>query len=952
MRETIRMGENQNINENNNTIRIEDIQKTIRVDKDEKDIQNTIRMDNEDNKTIRIDSTQTLRIGDNQNIKTEEITNRKKTFLDYEITNYLDEKIGGEAESYIIKYNGSLAFAKFYKPNVKVNLDILNKIQRLSDEYDYFPKIYEIGKKENRVYEIQEYLDGGILRERLEKEKDNIKKSIKDFIKRVSEALHILHKEGIIHRDLKPENILYRGDKPVLTDFGATTFLDKELSRKATGIVGTNMYMAPEAVIMDFKTKKSIIGKEVDWWALGIIILEILDKNPFEGIDNASINYLIAKKPIPIQKKLDKEYQLLLKGLLTKDEKKRWGYKEITEWLEGKTPEIYFEESIHEEFEFEFLGNRYSPEELAAELIKKENFDNAVRYFDKEFFSEAKIKDEQNPYRAQLLDLFDLETPEEKVIFFSYTILKENNYEIPFSLYGIKITENYIISLFQKYVLKEDLNGIDKKIINLMEKGIFKKLINVYEKIYNKETLKIKKFLPQKLNRKKAQKLLNICSNYFDGNYELLKLLLKYIQIPSDCAVELLSNNKLYEIIKNNKLNKNSDAFIKGLVANGYIEDVKNLIKQPNKEYLKTAFEYNQINIAYYLLNLGTNPNIVFINKDYKGKLTPLIYAVCNNDIKFVKKLLDKGADPNFVPNRQNSPLIEAVLNENKEIINLLLKYNADINLISGRTFLRTPLHGAVVKENKEIIELLLEHNADPNIKSKGKLSRTPLQDAVSQGNKDIIKLLLKYNADVNAIGVGNNKGEEWTPLFQAVIKENKEIVELLLKHNADPDIRTKNLLRTPLHEAVIREKEEIVKLLLKYKADPNIAQKDGLTPIYSAVSNKNYKIIKLLINNGTKIDLNTVKYVQKSNDKKLKKAVFNKVINKTRIKNIIQFILVLFISIIVFYKVVLIHYYNKRQFVILNSIYKSIPISFRPVIVSMLPKKIQHNLLVLRRKR
>jgi ankyrin repeat protein len=257
-----------------------------------------------------------------------------------------------------------------------------------------------------------------------------------------------------------------------------------------------------------------------------------------------------------------------------------------------------------------------------------------------------------------------------------------------------------------------------------------------------------------------------------------------------------------------------------------------------------------------------------------------------------------------------------------------------------------------VVKENKEIIELLLKHNADPNIKSKGKLSRTPLQDAVSQGNKDIIKLLLKYNADVNAIGVGNNKGEEWTPLFQAVIKENKEIVELLLKHNADPDIRTKNLLRTPLHEAVIREKEEIVKLLLKYKADPNIAQKDGLTPIYSAVSNKNYKIIKLLINNGTKIDLNTVKYVQKSNDKKLKKAVFNKVINKTRIKNIIQFILVLFISIIVFYKVVLIHYYNKRQFVILNSIYKSIPISFRPVIVSMLPKKIQHNLLVLRRKR
>jgi ankyrin repeat protein len=950
------------------------------------------------------DSNKTLRIDDDSN-KTLDVTNKKTTFLNYKITNYLEDKIGGEAEAYIIKYNNLIAFAKFYKPNVKVNLNILNKIKRLADQYDYFPKIYEIGKKENRVYEIQEYLNGGSLREKLNEEKNTVKNNIKKFIKRVAEALNILHKEGIIHRDLKPENILYRKDDPVLTDFGATTFLDQELSRKATGIVGTNMYMAPEAVIVDFKTKKSIIGKEVDWWALGIIILEILNKNPFEGIDSASINYLIAKKPIPIPEELDEKYKLLLKGLLTKDEKKRWSYEQVKEWLEGKSPEVYFEEKIEEEFDFEFKGAKYTPEQLATQIITKENFDDAVKYFDKGFFSEAKIKDEKNPYRAQLLDLFDLKTSEEKVIFFSYTILKANNHETPFSLYGIEITDKDIINILQKYVTAEYLNETEKKIINSMEEGIFKKSIDIYEKIYNKKVLKIKDFLPYNLNLENTQELLNICNNYFNENIELIKILLKYIQIPSNCAIELLSNNELYKIIKNNELNLKSKAYIKGLIVNGYINDVKELVKALNDEYLKTALKYDQIEIAKYLLDLGTNPNIIFVNKNYKNQLTPLIYSIANNDTEFTKKLLDKGADPNLVPAQQNAPLMQAVVNNNKEIINLLLEYNADINLISGINIPRTALHEAVSINNKEIAELLLKNNADPNIKSCDNFPKTPLFTAVENENKEIIELLLKYNANPNIMCTINENGYEWTPLFEATIRENKEIIELLLKYKANPNIKCNNNLsrtplheivirnnleiaelllkhkadpniisitnengeeRTPLHSAIIAQNKEMVELLLKYNADPNIESNTGLTPLYSAVINENYEIIKLLLKYGVKIDFETAKYIQ-NNNKKLEKLFFEKTIKKTRIKNIIQGTLIIFISLILFYRILLVHYYHhpnslfeKNQFkeVLLNPdiidnpkfyifgiIYNSIPPILKPIIINTIPKKIKKDI-------
>lgn len=90
-------------------------------------------------------------------------------------------------------------------------------------------------------------------------------------------ALEGLHNLNIVHRDLKPENIMIDNSGHIfLTDFG----LSKEVeatdgeTKGITDSYSTLLYSAPE---MFGETLN--YGKAVDWWALGIIIYEMLTPN-------------------------------------------------------------------------------------------------------------------------------------------------------------------------------------------------------------------------------------------------------------------------------------------------------------------------------------------------------------------------------------------------------------------------------------------------------------------------------------------------------------------------------------------------------------------------------------------------------------------------------------------------------------------------------------------------
>ncbi|XP_019865582.2 ribosomal protein S6 kinase beta-2 isoform X2 [Aethina tumida] len=131
-----------------------------------------------------------------------------------------------------------------------------------------------------KLYLILEYLSGGELFMRLEREGVFLEDSACFYLAEITLALEHLHQQGIIYRDLKPENILLDGQGHIkLTDFG----LCKEHIRE--GILthtfcGTIEYMAPEILTRHGH------GKEVDWWSLGALLYDMLTGAPPFTADN------------------------------------------------------------------------------------------------------------------------------------------------------------------------------------------------------------------------------------------------------------------------------------------------------------------------------------------------------------------------------------------------------------------------------------------------------------------------------------------------------------------------------------------------------------------------------------------------------------------------------------------------------------------------------------------
>lgn len=130
--------------------------------------------------------------------------------------------------------------------------------------------IHDIGECLNQYYMIMEYVEGGMLKDRIRTGLSP--KQAVNILRQIASALGHAHRQGFIHRDIKPANILFRDDdNAVLSDFGIAKACEDSVQLTATGLaVGTLLYMSPEQA-----QGRTLDGRS-DLYSLGLVFYEML----------------------------------------------------------------------------------------------------------------------------------------------------------------------------------------------------------------------------------------------------------------------------------------------------------------------------------------------------------------------------------------------------------------------------------------------------------------------------------------------------------------------------------------------------------------------------------------------------------------------------------------------------------------------------------------------------
>nr|AML77037.1 putative LOV domain-containing protein [Valeriana officinalis] len=223
-------------------------------------------------------------------------------------------------------------------------------------DHPFLPALYASFQTKTHVCLITDYCPGGELFLLLDRQPTKVLKedAVRFFAAEVVIALEYLHCQGIIYRDLKPENVLIQSNGHVaLTDFDLSCLTsckpqllipemnDKkkknqksqqtnpvfmaEPMRASNSFVGTEEYIAPEIITGAGHTSA------VDWWALGILLFEMLyGYTPFRGKTRQRTFANILQKDLKFPRSIQVSLQgkQLMYRLLHRDPKNRLGARE------------------------------------------------------------------------------------------------------------------------------------------------------------------------------------------------------------------------------------------------------------------------------------------------------------------------------------------------------------------------------------------------------------------------------------------------------------------------------------------------------------------------------------------------------------------------------------------------------------------------------------------------
>lgn len=225
---------------------------------------------------------------------------------------------GGFGEVYYATSDAGKEVAlKLIRRNLDVELRGVG--QCLNIKHPNLLALYDIKRDElGDSWVVMEYVAGECLEDVLQQHPQGMPpEAAMHWFYGVCAGVAALHDRGIVHRDLKPGNIFCDEGLVKVGDYGLSKFISASRRSGQTESVGTVHYMAPEV-------GHGRYGKEIDIYALGIILYEMLTgRVPFDGesVGEVLIKHLTAE---PDLSQLAEPYRTAIARALAKDPAQRW----------------------------------------------------------------------------------------------------------------------------------------------------------------------------------------------------------------------------------------------------------------------------------------------------------------------------------------------------------------------------------------------------------------------------------------------------------------------------------------------------------------------------------------------------------------------------------------------------------------------------------------------------
>ncbi|KAK3099613.1 hypothetical protein FSP39_007044 [Pinctada imbricata] len=220
---------------------------------------------------------------------------------------------------------------------------------------------------------------------------------------------------------------------------------------------------------------------------------------------------------------------------------------------------------------------------------------------------------------------------------------------------------------------------------------------------------------------------------------------------------------------------------------------------------LQLCLNQNNESLALLLIDRGCD-----VHLHDKNNVAPFEEALIKGQTKVVRKMLNKGVDPNTPLSSGDPPLCVMCKRGMKDCVKELVQVGkCSLNTVNQKG--ESPLYIASNEGYDGILRILLEAGGDSDAIHKD-TQQTPLIAAANNDHADVVKILLKHGCDVNFTDVHNK-----TALWYAFSNSSLDVMKLLLKSGADKNVRNLDG-QTILDEAKDNDDDEVIELLTRFE--------------------------------------------------------------------------------------------------------------------------------------